>query len=66
MLNDQEELYNKYMAFNHIMLEDHNASEIAAIMVIQGLTFYRSTMSEEDYQLIVKSIYERRNNIKTF
>lgn len=61
----EEELYKKYMAFNNIMLEEYDPMQIAAIMVIQGLTFYRSTMSEEDYQRIVKSIYESRDQVKT-
>jgi len=48
------------------MLEDHRALEIAAVMIIQGLTFYRTCMSEEDYQRITKSIYEKRDEVKTF
>ncbi len=63
--NNEEELYSKYMAFNNIMLEEYDLTQIAAIMIIQGLTFYRSTMSEEDYQRIVKSIYDSRNQVKT-
>jgi len=67
MLGDRkEDLYSKYMAFNDIMLEEYQLTEIAAIMIIQGLTFYKSTMSEEDYQRIVKSIYESRDQVKTF
>lgn len=62
----EEELYNKYMAFNQIMLEDHKAIEIAAIMIVQGLSFYRTVMDEEDYQKIVDSIYNNRNNVHTF
>ena len=59
-------LYKKYLAFNDIMLEEYKPLEIAAIMVIQGLTFYRSFLNEEDYQRIVKSIYESRDQVKTF
>ncbi len=68
MLDDEteRELYSKYMAFNRIMLEDYEALEIAAIMVIQGLSFYRTVMSEEDYQRIVKTIYDKRNSVHTF
>lgn len=67
MLKDREEdLYSKYMAFNSVMLEEYKPIEIAAIMIIQGLTFYKSTMSEKDYQLMVKSIYDSRNDVKTF
>lgn len=66
MFENKEDLYSKYMAFNNIMLEEHKLMEIAAIMIIQALTFYKSTMSEEDYQSMVKSIYDSRNDVKTF
>ncbi len=66
MINDEKELYAKYMAFNKIMLEEYDPLEIAAIMVIQGLSFYKTVMDEEDYQKIVKSIYDRRNSVHTF
>ena len=61
----ERELYSKYMAFNRIMLEEYEALEIAAIMVIQGLSFYRTVMSEEDYQRIVKTIYDKRDSVHT-
>ena len=54
------------MSFNEIMLEDHDAMEIAAILVIQGLTFYKTCMSEIDYQRMVRSIYDKRDEVKTF
>lgn len=61
-----ESLYQKYMAFNKVMMEEHSPIEIASIMVIQGLSFYRTVMSEEDYQKIVKNIYDRRDQVHTF
>ena len=64
--NKEEELYNKYMAFNQVMLEEYDPIEIAAIMIVQGLTFYRTVMTEEDYQKIVESIYNNKDNIMTF
>lgn len=71
MIFDQDEnspdvLYQKYMAFNQIMLEDHDALEVAAIMVIQGLSFYKTVMDDEDYQKIVKAIYDKRDSVNTF
>ncbi len=66
MLNSTNDLYQKYMAFNSVMLEEYDAMEIAAVMAIQALTFYRSFMSEEDYQRMVKSIYDQRDEVKTF
>ena len=67
MFDDDSEkvLYSKYMAFNKIMLEEYDPMEIAAIMVIQGLTFYKTVMTEEDYQRIVKTIYDNRDAVKT-
>ncbi len=66
MIHDETQIYNRYMAFNDIMLEDHDPLEIAAILVIQGLTFYRTFLDEEDYQKIVQNIFDRKNQIKTF
>lgn len=59
-----EDIYNKYMQFNQVMLEDYSAMEIASILIVQGLTFYRSIMSEEDYQKIIESIYQKRNQVQ--
>jgi O-methyltransferase involved in polyketide biosynthesis len=66
MLDSTNNLYQKYMAFNEIMLEEYKPLEIAAIMTIQGLTFYKSVLSEEDYQRMIKNIYDKRDEVKTF
>jgi len=64
-MDNTEDLYKKYMSFNQILLEDHDPLEVAAILTVQGLTFYRSIMNEEDYLKMVDSIYENRFNVKT-
>ena len=61
-----EDLYAKYLQFTGVMLEDYQDIEIAGIMITQALSMYRTVLLEEDYQRMVKSIYERRNDIKTF
>ena len=61
-----EDLYAKYLQFTAVMLEDYKDIEIAGIMVTQALSMYRTVLPEEDYQRMVKSIYERRNEVKTF
>jgi hypothetical protein len=48
------------------MLEDYKDIEIAGVMITQALSLYRTVLPEEDYQRMVKSIYERRNDVKTF
>lgn len=64
--NKEEELYRKYMAFNQVMLEEYDAMQIAAIMTVQALSFYRTLMSEDDYLKMVESIYKNRLDVQTF
>ena len=61
-----EDLYANYLQFTGVMLEEYDAMEIAGIMAIQALSLYRTCMSEEDYQRMVKSIYDQRDQVKTF
>ena len=60
-----EDLYAKYLQFTSVMLEDYKDIEIAGVMITQALSLYRTVLAEEDYQRMVKSIYERRNDVKT-
>ena len=61
-----EDLYAKYLQFTSVMLEDYKDIEIAGVMVTQALSMYKTVLPEKDYQRMVKSIYERRNDVKTF
>ncbi len=61
-----EDLYAKYLQFTSVMLEDYKDIEIAGVMITQALSLYRTVLAEEDYQRMVKSIYERRNDVKTY
>ena len=61
-----EDLYAKYLQFTGIMLEEYKDIEIAGTMIAQALSMYRTVLPEEDYQRMVQSIYERRNDVKTF
>ena len=61
-----EDLYAKYLQFTSVMLEEYKDIEIAGIMITQALSMYKTVLAEEDYQRMVKSIYERRNDVKTF
>ena len=61
-----EDLYAKYLQFTSVMLEDYTDIEIAGVMITQALSMYKTVLPEEDYQRMVKSIYERRNDVKTF
>jgi hypothetical protein len=59
-----EDLYEKYVLFNNEMLESHRPLEIAAIMITQGLSIYKTMLSEEEYQKMVDSISDAREQVK--
>ena len=61
-----EDLYAKYLQFTGVMLEDYKDIEIAGVMVAQALSMYRTVLPEEDYQRMVKSIYEKRSDVRPF
>lgn len=61
-----EELYGKYMAFNSVMLESHRALEIAAIMMTQSLSIYKTILDEKDYQKMVDNISSMRDKVQKF
>ena len=60
------DLYAKYLQFTSVMLEEYKDLEIAGVMITQALSMYKTVLAEDDYQRMVKSIYERRNDVKTF
>jgi hypothetical protein len=68
MITDDQlhELYSKNLAFVDDLCGEYGAMEVAAIMMTQALTIYKSAMSEEDYNNMVDSISESRNKVKTF
>jgi hypothetical protein len=48
------------------MVGEYGPMEVAAIMMTQSLSIYRSGMSDEDYNRMVDSISSNRDNVKTF
>ena len=59
-----EPIYEKYSAFNEIMLEEYDPLEVAAIMIVQGLSIYKTTLSEHDYNKMVDMISKRRESVR--
>jgi len=48
------------------MCAENSPMEVAAIMMTQSLTIYKSAMSEDDYNRMVDNISASRNQVKTF
>lgn len=65
-MSEMEELYSKYLAFTDNMLMEYEPMYVAAIMMAQALSIYKTSMTEESYNLMVDSISENRNLVQTF
>jgi len=67
MANDNlQELYTRYMQFTELMIEDNKPLEIAATMMAQALSIYKTVLNEEDYNSMVDSISDSRDKVKSF
>jgi len=61
-----QRLYSNFLEFADHMCTEHGPMEVAAIMMTQALTIYKSAMSEEDYNRMVDNISSSRDKVKTF
>ncbi len=63
---DLENLYSEYLAFTDQMVGTYGAMEVAAVMMAQALSIYKTSMSEADFNCIVDSISDSRAKVQTF
>jgi hypothetical protein len=67
MNDDQlQELYDDYLDFTVDKINDNDAMSVAAIMMAQALSIYKTAMSNEDYNNIVDNISSSRDQVKEF
>ena len=61
-----QRLYDNFLEFADHMCTENSPMEVAAIMMTQSLTIYKSALSEEEYNQMVDNISASRSKIKTF
>ena len=67
MTDDQlQELYDKYLDFTVSMIADGNTLSVAAIMMAQALSIYKTAMNDEEYNAMVDNISASRDQVKKF
>jgi 5-bromo-4-chloroindolyl phosphate hydrolysis protein len=66
MTDNLQQLYNNYLEFTDHMVGVHDAMEVAAVMMAQALSIYRTGLSDEEYNKMVDSISASRNRVHTF
>jgi hypothetical protein len=64
--SDLQKLYDDFLEFADHMCTDYSPMEVAAVMMAQALTIYKSAMSEDDYNRIVDNMSSSRDKVKTF
>jgi len=62
-----QEIYDRYMQFTDEMVGEYESVlEIAAVMMAQALSIYKSSMDTEDFNRMVDTISASRDQVKTF
>lgn len=59
-----EQLYQDYWLVHSQKLEDHSPLEVAAVLMAQAMTLYKTVLDEDDYNRIVDDIGSRRDQVK--
>ena len=68
-INDEEtdqleNLYQNYWTFHATMIDkDHSPLAIAAILMTQALSIYKTVLEEDEYNSIVDSISDKRDRV---
>ena len=65
MISDDQlqELYDNYLDFTVSMITDGNTLSVAAIMMAQALSIYKTALNDEEYNAIVDNISASRNQV---
>jgi len=60
-----EELYRKFekLTVDMVVEEKHDILECAAMMMAQAMRIYKTALSPEDYEAMIKAILESSDNI---
>lgn len=67
MIDDKlEQLYSNFLEFADHMAGIHGHMEVAAVMMTQALSIYKSSMDEDEYNRMVDMISASRTQVKTF
>lgn len=61
-----EELYSTYLEFTDNMASEYGPLPVAAIMIAQALTIYKSALNPAEFNLMVDNISDSRDQVKTF
>jgi hypothetical protein len=61
-----QDLYNQYLEFTSTMVQEYGGMEVAAIMMAQALSIYKTGLDEIDYNKIVDNMSASRSQVQKF
>jgi hypothetical protein len=61
-----QDLYESFLEFANQKAGEYGPLEVAAIMMTQALTIYKSSMNDEDFNRMVDTMSASRSQVKTF
>ena len=64
MADDLSLLYDRYWDVTLDAVDTNEVLAVAAVMLSQALTLYRTALSENDYDRIIDSISELKDRVK--
>lgn len=64
--HDVDQIYSTLMAAANELFEDHDPLAIAACMLTQALSIYRTALDEEDYNRMIDNISAKRDKVQIF
>jgi hypothetical protein len=65
-MSQLEQLYSNYLEFTDHMIGQYDPMEVAAIMMTQALSIYKTSLDEIDYNKMVDSISASRSQVRKF
>jgi hypothetical protein len=66
MADTMQTLYDDYLTFTNDQVGKNDPLLVAAIMMAQSLSIYRSVLDDADYSSMVDTIISRRNEVQAF
>jgi len=62
--NGLDDLYHSYWKVHNEKMNNYSPLEIAAILMTQSLTIYKTVLNENEYNRMVDSISDMRDRVK--
>ena len=59
-------VYAEYIETTNRLSEENDILMIAAVLTTIGLSLYRTSLSEQDYDKMIEAVCDMKNDIKTF